>query len=227
MNLLPNGIEAMKETGGVVTVKSELAEDGQFGISVSDVGLRGYADALAGHSILRLFSPCAVRKHGRRAEPFTATSPAVNVSLPQPRSHLDCGRTQSMKGVRMSAVAYLIFISTLCFYPTKVHPYSNVIRRSLRHGRRWGVQDDHHSNPCLMEICNIRLDDALLSSGLKPSELESTGSQEGIWLHVSGVNTTHPSIFMADSVYELSDTRARRKIFKTPCEARLGRFHSE
>jgi PAS domain S-box-containing protein len=38
MNLMLNGIEAMKDTGGVVTVKSELAEDGQIEISVSDTG---------------------------------------------------------------------------------------------------------------------------------------------------------------------------------------------
>ena len=38
MNLLLNGIEAMKETGGVITVKSELGEDGKVLISVSDTG---------------------------------------------------------------------------------------------------------------------------------------------------------------------------------------------
>jgi signal transduction histidine kinase len=38
MNLMLNGIEAMKDTGGVVTVKSELGEDGQIEISVNDTG---------------------------------------------------------------------------------------------------------------------------------------------------------------------------------------------
>jgi PAS domain S-box-containing protein len=38
MNLMLNGIEAMKDTGGVVIVKSELVEDGQIEISVSDTG---------------------------------------------------------------------------------------------------------------------------------------------------------------------------------------------
>jgi PAS domain S-box-containing protein len=39
MNLILNAIEAMKETGGVLTVKTELGEDGQLLISVSDTGV--------------------------------------------------------------------------------------------------------------------------------------------------------------------------------------------
>jgi PAS domain S-box-containing protein len=38
MNLMLNGIEAMKDTGGVLTVKSRLGEDGQIEISVKDTG---------------------------------------------------------------------------------------------------------------------------------------------------------------------------------------------
>jgi PAS domain S-box-containing protein len=38
MNLMLNGIEAMKGTGGVLTVKSQLGEDGQIEISVNDTG---------------------------------------------------------------------------------------------------------------------------------------------------------------------------------------------
>jgi len=38
MNLILNAIEAIKDTGGVVTVKSQLAEDGQIEISVNDTG---------------------------------------------------------------------------------------------------------------------------------------------------------------------------------------------
>src|SRR6201987_2043328 len=38
MNLMLNGIEAMKDTGGVLTVKSRLGEDGQIEISVHDTG---------------------------------------------------------------------------------------------------------------------------------------------------------------------------------------------
>lgn len=38
MNLLLNGIEAMKNTGGVVTVSAQLGEDGQIEISVNDTG---------------------------------------------------------------------------------------------------------------------------------------------------------------------------------------------
>jgi signal transduction histidine kinase len=39
MNLMLNGIEAMKETGGVLTVKTERSECGQVLISVSDTGV--------------------------------------------------------------------------------------------------------------------------------------------------------------------------------------------
>jgi PAS domain S-box-containing protein len=38
MNLMLNGIEAIKNTGGVVTVRSQLGEDGQIEISVNDTG---------------------------------------------------------------------------------------------------------------------------------------------------------------------------------------------
>ncbi len=39
MNLMLNGIEAMKETGGVLTVKTRRGESGQVQISVSDTGV--------------------------------------------------------------------------------------------------------------------------------------------------------------------------------------------
>jgi signal transduction histidine kinase len=38
INLMLNGIEAMKDTGGVLTVKSQVGEDGQVEISVNDTG---------------------------------------------------------------------------------------------------------------------------------------------------------------------------------------------
>jgi hypothetical protein len=38
MNLMLNAIEAMKDTGGVLTVKSRLADDSQIQISVNDTG---------------------------------------------------------------------------------------------------------------------------------------------------------------------------------------------
>jgi len=38
MNLMLNGIEAMKEMGGALTVKSQLREDGQIEIAVKDTG---------------------------------------------------------------------------------------------------------------------------------------------------------------------------------------------
>jgi PAS domain S-box-containing protein len=39
MNLMLNGIEAMKDTGGVLTIKSELGQDGRVLISISDTGV--------------------------------------------------------------------------------------------------------------------------------------------------------------------------------------------
>ena len=39
MNLMLNGIEAMRDTGGELSVKSQLAEDGQLLISISDTGV--------------------------------------------------------------------------------------------------------------------------------------------------------------------------------------------
>jgi signal transduction histidine kinase len=39
MNLMLNGIEAMKDTGGELTVTSKMTEDGQVQISVSDSGM--------------------------------------------------------------------------------------------------------------------------------------------------------------------------------------------
>ena len=38
MNLMLNAIEAIKDTGGVLTVKSQLSEDRQIEISVNDTG---------------------------------------------------------------------------------------------------------------------------------------------------------------------------------------------
>src|ERR1700749_3825421 len=38
MNLMLNGIEAMKNTGGILSVKSQLSEDGQIEIAVKDTG---------------------------------------------------------------------------------------------------------------------------------------------------------------------------------------------
>jgi PAS domain S-box-containing protein len=38
MNLMLNGIEAMKDTGGVLTVKSQLGEDSQIHVSIHDTG---------------------------------------------------------------------------------------------------------------------------------------------------------------------------------------------
>jgi signal transduction histidine kinase len=39
MNLMLNGFEAMKDTGGILTVKSQVGRNGQLLISVSDTGV--------------------------------------------------------------------------------------------------------------------------------------------------------------------------------------------
>ena len=39
MNLMLNGIEAMKETGGVLTITSQLDQDSRLVTSVSDTGV--------------------------------------------------------------------------------------------------------------------------------------------------------------------------------------------
>jgi signal transduction histidine kinase len=39
MNLMLNGIEAMKDLGGELTVKSQLSQDGQLMISIGDAGV--------------------------------------------------------------------------------------------------------------------------------------------------------------------------------------------
>ena len=39
MNLILNAIEAIKETGGVVTLRTQLSEDGEVLVSVSDAGV--------------------------------------------------------------------------------------------------------------------------------------------------------------------------------------------
>jgi signal transduction histidine kinase len=39
MNIMLNGIEAMRDTTGELSIKSQLAEDGQLMISVSDMGV--------------------------------------------------------------------------------------------------------------------------------------------------------------------------------------------
>ena len=39
MNLILNAIEAIKDTGGVVTIKSQLKQDGRVLISVSETGV--------------------------------------------------------------------------------------------------------------------------------------------------------------------------------------------
>jgi len=50
MNLMLNGIEAMQETTGELSIKSQLADDGQLLISVADTGV-----GLPAENVDRLF----------------------------------------------------------------------------------------------------------------------------------------------------------------------------
>jgi signal transduction histidine kinase len=84
MNLMMNGIEAMKDTGGVLTVKTGRAESGQVLISVSDTGVGlpvGRADEIfnafvttkpQGSGMGLAISRSIVESHGGR---LWATSP--------------------------------------------------------------------------------------------------------------------------------------------------------
>ena len=49
MNLMLNGIQAMEETGGVLTIKAQLDQDGRVQISVSDTGVGLPADKAEQH----------------------------------------------------------------------------------------------------------------------------------------------------------------------------------
>jgi signal transduction histidine kinase len=56
MNLMLNGIEAIKDSGGAVTVKSQWGEDGQIEISIHDTGTgvpMGNADQIFDAFLLR------------------------------------------------------------------------------------------------------------------------------------------------------------------------------
>jgi signal transduction histidine kinase len=55
MNLMLNGIEAMQETGGVLTVKTGRGEGGEVLISVSDTGV-GLPDEKAGEIFNAFFT---------------------------------------------------------------------------------------------------------------------------------------------------------------------------
>jgi hypothetical protein len=60
MNLMLNGIEAMKETGGVLTVKTGRAEGGQLLISVRSIAMNAFDQWFASPQFLDL-SRCGIR----------------------------------------------------------------------------------------------------------------------------------------------------------------------
>jgi len=68
MNIMLNGIEAMKETGGVLTVKSQVSQDGHVLISVSDTGV-----GLPAEQTDQIFSPfftTSRQRHGISDQPL-------------------------------------------------------------------------------------------------------------------------------------------------------------
>ena len=69
MNLMLNGIEAMKDSGGELTVKSQL-QDGQLQFSVSDTGV-GSAHGEDGTNLFCvLYHQAAGQRHGTGHQPF-------------------------------------------------------------------------------------------------------------------------------------------------------------
>jgi K+-sensing histidine kinase KdpD len=69
MNLMLNAIKAMKDSGGELTVKSELP-DGQLQFSVSDTG-RGVAHGEDGSDrFCVLYHQAAGQRHGIGHQPF-------------------------------------------------------------------------------------------------------------------------------------------------------------
>jgi signal transduction histidine kinase len=99
MNLMLNGIEAIKDTGGVVTVKSQLGEDGQIEISVNDTGSGlplGKADQIFdaffttkphGSGMGLAISKSIVESHGGRIFGPTATAAVALRSTSPCRRH--------------------------------------------------------------------------------------------------------------------------------------------
>jgi signal transduction histidine kinase len=95
MNLMLNGIEAMNDTGGVLTVKSEL-QDGQVVISISDTGVglpEGKADRIfdaffstkpQGSGMGLAISRSIIESHGGRlwATPNDGRGASFHFSLP-------------------------------------------------------------------------------------------------------------------------------------------------
>jgi PAS domain S-box-containing protein len=97
MNLMLNGIEAMRDTGGELSIKSQLAESGQLQISVSDTGVGlpiGRADEIfkaffttkaQGTGLGLAITRSIVESHGGRlwAAPNSERGATFRFTLPQ------------------------------------------------------------------------------------------------------------------------------------------------
>ncbi len=101
MNLMLNGIEAMKDTGGDLTITSQLSEDGELQISVSDTGV-GLPDGRADQMFKAFFttkpqgtgmglaiSRSIVESHGGRlwASPNVPRGAVFQFTLPPEKEH--------------------------------------------------------------------------------------------------------------------------------------------
>ena len=69
MNLMLNAIEAMKDSGGELTVKSEL-QDGQLQFSVSDTGVGLPTEKVRPDLFCVLYHQAAGQRHGIGHQPF-------------------------------------------------------------------------------------------------------------------------------------------------------------
>jgi signal transduction histidine kinase len=87
MNLMLNGIEAMKDTGGELTIKSEQTENGQLQISITDTGV-----GLPGEKVDDIFDAFFTTKPQGTGMGLTITRSIIEANGGQLRASANNGR---------------------------------------------------------------------------------------------------------------------------------------
>ncbi|HEX4576687.1 MAG TPA: two-component regulator propeller domain-containing protein [Edaphobacter sp.] len=87
MNLMLNGIEAMKDTGGELTIKSEQTESGQLQISITDTGV-----GLPGEKVDHIFDAFFTTKSQGTGMGLTITRSIIEANGGQLRASANNGR---------------------------------------------------------------------------------------------------------------------------------------